>query len=164
MHSGIEFCELMGFPVSKLQSPTMRTDHDCFNGKSSVFIKYDRLDIDYNLINDRDFPDKDDPDEEAYGIHPLDWDWIDNETGEDVFDRVSDVVFGGSGLVTSVARGLILPGMKATRQIYRKYLRGILQYVALVLGTLLSWELFMNRKVHRTLYEACCGKSEQRKV
>ena len=104
----------------------MRLDYDCFDGKSSVFVKYDRLDIDYNLINERDFPDPYDPDEdELDDMHPLDWDYID-ENGEDVFDRVSDVIFGGSGMVSAVVRSLVMPGMKVTRQVYRKYLRGVL--------------------------------------
>jgi len=32
----------------------MRLDYDCFNGRSSVGPKYDRLDIDYALVNKRD--------------------------------------------------------------------------------------------------------------
>ena len=55
--NGVEFCQLLGFPVSKLQAPTMRLDYDCFNGKSSVEVKYDRLDIDYDLINKSDYAD-----------------------------------------------------------------------------------------------------------
>ena len=35
----------------------MRLDYDCFNGKSSVGVKYGRLDIDYKLVNERDYPD-----------------------------------------------------------------------------------------------------------
>ena len=43
--TGAEFCELIGFPVSHLQDPTMRLDYDCFNGVTSVGIKYDRLEV-----------------------------------------------------------------------------------------------------------------------
>jgi hypothetical protein len=50
-NNGTEFCKLLGLPMSKLQSPTMRLDYDCFNGKSSVGVKYTRLDIDYKKIN-----------------------------------------------------------------------------------------------------------------
>ena len=46
VQSGEEFCNLIGFPVSTLTEPTMRLDTDCFNGVSSVNVKYDRLEID----------------------------------------------------------------------------------------------------------------------
>ena len=48
--SGREFCELLGYEVSKLDEPTMAKDHDCFNGRSSVGPKYTRLDIDFDLL------------------------------------------------------------------------------------------------------------------
>ena len=54
--SGAEFCKVLDLPVSRLQSPTMRLDYDCFNGKSSVGVKYGRLDIDYDVVNSRDYP------------------------------------------------------------------------------------------------------------
>ena len=49
MQSGEEFCNLIGFPVSTLTDPTMRLDYDCFNGVSSVNVKYDRLEIAKNV-------------------------------------------------------------------------------------------------------------------
>lgn len=62
--TGKEFCEFVGFPVSKLAEPTMSKVHDCYNGRSSVGPKYDRLDIDFDLVNKRDFPDDDDEEDE----------------------------------------------------------------------------------------------------
>ena len=53
--TGKEFCALAGFEVSKLDAPTMAKDYDCYNGSSSVGPKYDRLDIDFDLVNKRDF-------------------------------------------------------------------------------------------------------------
>ena len=44
--NGSEFCSLLGLPVSELRLPTMSPELDCFNGKSSVGTKYDRLEID----------------------------------------------------------------------------------------------------------------------
>ena len=43
--SGSEFCSMLGFPVSHLKEPTMRLDYDCFNGHTSVGVKYERLEI-----------------------------------------------------------------------------------------------------------------------
>ena len=43
--TGAEFCKLLGFEVSRLEAPTMRLDYDCFNGVSSVGVKYERLEI-----------------------------------------------------------------------------------------------------------------------
>ena len=112
----------MGFPISKRQSPTMSLTHDsdCFNGKSSVGkdAKYTRLNIDYKKINERDFPDEPEEDDD---VHPLDWDHID-EDGEDVFDRMGFLLFGGSGLICTVFRNVIGPTMSMTRNGYRNYI------------------------------------------
>jgi len=122
--TGAEFCQFLGYEVSKLDKPTMRTDHDCFNGRSSVGPKYDRLDIDFNLVNKRDFPPDDDDEDDGPRKHPLDWDWID-EDGEDVFDRLGGVVFGGEGIVTTLYHYLVMPALKLGRKVYRQYLKGL---------------------------------------
>ena len=90
----------------------MARDHDCFNGKSSVGPKYDRLDIDFEMVNKRDFghdEDEDDEPEEPYR-HKLDWEYID-ETGEDVFDRIGIHVFGGGGFVSNLYWYMVRPSL-----------------------------------------------------
>ena len=74
--NGPEFCQLIGYPVSTLKDITRDKEHDCFNGHSTVGPKYTRLDIDFKLVNERDFPD---PEEHEYRErhHAMDWDWID---------------------------------------------------------------------------------------
>ena len=43
--NGVDFCRKMGFRVSELKEATFRLDRDCFNGKTSVGVKYDALEI-----------------------------------------------------------------------------------------------------------------------
>ena len=152
--SGTDLCRAMGFPISSLHAPTLALDHDCFNGRSSVGVKYTRLDIDYKLVNERDFPD--DPEDDEPDIHPLDWDYID-EDGEDVFDRVGFLVFGGSGWVAGFYRNIIGPGLSTSRRVYRSYLSEILYYILSAIGALLLLEMFARRKIHRThcLFRCC---------
>jgi len=146
--NGAEFCKLLGLPVSKLQTPTMRLDYDCFNGVSSVGVKYDRLDIDYKLINERDYPDPVEEDDDE--VHPLSWDYFD-EDGEDMFDNLGMMLFGGSGMVSTLFRGIIGPSLSGFRKFYRKYLRGVMQYVFMMLALSVSYELFVNRQVQNYL-------------
>lgn len=140
--NGTEFCKLVGLPVSHLQTPTFRLDYDCFNGQTSVGVKYDRLDIDYDLINTRDYPDPPEEDEK----HPLDWDYFD-ETGDDMFDNLGAMLFGGSGFVASLYRGIIGPSLSGFRRLYNGYLSGVVQYVALMLLIAIGYELIINRRV-----------------
>jgi len=156
--TGADFCKLVGFPISKLQSPTMRLDYDCYDGKSSVGVKYDRLDIDYDMINKRDFPD--DEEEDGQDIHPMDWDFID-EDGEDIFDRVGIMIFGGGGWIASLYRNVLGPSMSTTRKVYRSYLSGIFNYLALICFFALGYELFVNRRVHKSIEDklpGCCKR------
>lgn len=139
--SGRDFCTAFGFPISKMHQPTLALDHDCFNGKSSVGVKYTRLDIDYKLINERDFPDPEDEDEDR---DPFDWDYID-ETGEDVFDRIGFMVFGGSGWVATIAREIVLPSMSKSRTFYRSYVSDILYFILAFIAVLVAFELFWRR-------------------
>ena len=156
--TGTEFCQLVGFPVSALQYPTMRLDHDCFNGKSSVGPKYGRLDIDYKLMNERDYPD---PDEDEEDIHPMDWDFID-EDGEDVFDRMGIMIFGGSGWVASLYRNILGPSMSTSRKVYRKYhIGGFVNYAATLLFAALMYELFVNRRVNLSIQDLICKRQGQ---
>ncbi len=157
MSTGADFCKLVGFPVSEMQVPTMRLDHDCFNGKSSVGPKYGRLDIDYALINERDYPD---PEDDEPDIHPMDWDFID-EDGEDIFDRVGIMIFGGSGWVSSLYRNVLGPSMSSSRRVYRKYLSGFVNYVATMLFAGLMYELIINRRVHLTIQDKICKRESQ---
>ena len=122
----------------------MRLDYDCFNGKSSVGVKYTRLDIDFKKINKERSSEKQEEvvDEE----HPLSWDYL-GEDGEDMFDNIGMMLFGGSGLVSSLFRGLIGPTLSFSRKLYIKYLRGIIQYLLMMFGFLVSYELFVNRKL-----------------
>ena len=135
-------CRALGFPISKLHEPTLALDHDCFNGRSSVGNKYTRLDIDYKLVNERDFPD--DPEDEEPYVHPFDWDFID-EDGEDIFDRIGFLVFGGSGWVSGFYRAVVGPSLSTSRKVYRSYISDILYYILGLLATLLSLELFARR-------------------
>ena len=101
----------------------MRLDNDCFNGKSSVGVKYDRLEIDYELLNKRDFAGKMfEEDEEDY--HPYSWDFVAKD-GEDIFDRLGLMAFGGSGWVATLYRVAIGPALQATRNVYRSYFTGV---------------------------------------
>ena len=104
----------MNFPISEMQSPTLSKESDCFNGRSSVNVKYTRLDIDYELVNERDFPDPPDLEEEE-DFHPMDWDKID-ANGEDVFDRMGFMLFGGSGVVATIARTVVMPACSSSFQ------------------------------------------------
>ena len=52
--NGREFCDALGFPASKLDQPTNGKENDCYNGRSSVGVKHDRLEIDYDLLEKRD--------------------------------------------------------------------------------------------------------------
>lgn len=122
--TGDAFCNLVGFPVSQMRTPTLSTEHDCFNGTSSVFVKYDRLDIDFELVYSRDYPDINDEEDDEPSIHPLDWDYV-NENGEDVFDAVGNTILAGDGFVTSFYYYLIRPCLKFSRKFYRSYLSGI---------------------------------------
>ena len=150
---GAGFCQLMGLDVSVLQEPTLSYDHDCFNGKSSVGVKHKRLDIDYDLINKRDFT-EDDEDEDD-GPHPLNWDYWD-EDGDDIFSNLGQMLFGGSGMVAGLYRHIIGPGMSLSRKLYRQYFKGIFEYVLLALVAGLVYECFWNRKVH----QKCCFKEK----
>ena len=122
---------------------------DCFNGNSSVGVKYDRLDIDYKLINERDF--WYDPEDDDEDLHPLDWDYID-EDGDDVFDRVGFLIFGGSGWVSGLYRGMIGPSLSMSRNFYRGYLDDVIYYILSAIGVLLFLEMFVRRQVHKS----CC--------
>jgi hypothetical protein len=134
----------------------MRLDYDCFNGVSSVGVKYNRLDIDYKLINERDYPAPEEDEEDE--VHPLSWDYFD-EDGEDMFDNLGMMLFGGSGMVSAIFRGVVGPSLSGFRRIYnnylrkfyRKYLRGIMQYVLMMLAFSVSYELFVNRQVQNYL-------------
>ena len=138
----------------------MRLDYDCYNGRSSLGVKYDRLDIDFDLVNKRDFPEQE---EEEWNLHPFDWDFVD-EQGEDVFDRVGAMVFGGSGWISGLYRNLVGPSLSLGRKIYRRYLSGVINYLLLVGGCLLSYELFANRRVHKPLQDFCCrGQATSRR-
>lgn len=133
----------------------MALDHDCFNGTSSVGPKYTRLDIDYKMINERDF--WYDPEDEEEDLHPLDWDYIDDD-GEDVFDRVGFLVFGGSGWIASLYRGVIGPSLSGSRKFYRSHLSDIAYYILSGIGLLLLLEMFGRRQIHRTCCR-CCFRS-----
>ena len=154
---GEEFCRLMNFPISTMQTPTLSKESDCFNGSSSVGAKYKRLDIDYDLINNRDYPDTEE-DKAEYEIHPMDWEYID-ENGEDVFDRLGFNLFGGAGLVSTIARTMVLPSISASRKFYRGYLRDIFDYIIVVFAILLSLELFYRRRIHESICFCCFGKA-----
>lgn len=156
VQTGAEFCRFLGFPVSKLAEPTMSKEDDCFNGRSSVGPKYDRLDIDYSKVRKRDYS-SDDVDLAALKHHPLDWDFVD-ENGEDVFDRIGGQVFGGDGIVTSLYHYMVMPILKISSRIYRKYLRGLFAYLALLFAAYLSYELFYRRRVHKRIEAYCCKK------
>ena len=67
----------------------------------------------------------------------------------DIFDRLGINVFGGSGYVSTLTRTVVMPGLQATRKFYRRYIRGIGTYILSMLGLLLSYELFVNRKIHK---------------
>ena len=79
-----------------------------------------------------------------------DWDFID-EDGEDIFDRVGLMIFGGSGWVSSLYRNVLGPSMSSSRRVYRKYLSGFVNYVATILFAGLMYELIINRRVHLTI-------------
>lgn len=155
--TGKDFCELTGFPVSKLVSPTMAKDHDCYNGSSTVHIKYDRLDIDFDMVNERDFGDDDDDEEdEGPRLHILDWEHVD-EHGEDVFDRIGAHIFGGPGFVAGFYYHLLRPTFKVTRSTYRGYFKDTWPYFMTVFLLLISYNLFVTRRVQ----DICCDKEEQ---
>ena len=127
----------------------MDKEHDCFNGQSTVGPKYTRLDIDFKLVNERDFPEPEDEYENQR--HAMDWDWVDDD-GEDIFDRMGFMVFGGPGWVASFARNIVLPSMSTSRKIYRRHLS---DYIYLILAAIVlpfSYYLFIYRKIHKT----CC--------
>ena len=149
----------MNFPISEMQSPTLSKESDCFNGRSSVNVKYTRLDIDYELVNERDFPDPPDLEEEE-DFHPMDWDKID-ANGEDVFDRMGFMLFGGSGIVATIARTVVMPACSSTRRIYRGYLSDIMSYIMLFFGVLLCLELFVRRKIQNQICFCCFGRESE---
>ena len=149
----------MNFPISEMQSPTLSKESDCFNGRSSVNVKYTRLDIDYELVNERDFPDPPDLEEEE-DFHPMDWDKID-ANGEDVFDRMGFMLFGGSGIVATIARTVVLPTCSSTRRFYRGYLSDIMSYIMLFFGVLLCLELFVRRKIQNQICFCCFGRESE---
>lgn len=119
-------------------------------------MKYTRLDINYKLINERDYPD---PEEDEEDLHPLDWEFVD-EDGEDVFDRVGILVFGGSGLVCSLYRGMIGPSLSISRNFYRGYLEDLMTYIMILIGLIVSYELFARRRIQD--YICCCDKASSR--
>ena len=149
----------MNFPISEMQSPTLSKESDCFNGRSSVNVKYTRLDIDYELVNERDFPDPPDLEEEE-DFHPMDWDKID-ANGEDVFDRMGFMLFGGSGIVATIARTVVMPACSSTRRIYRGYFSDIMSYIMLFFGVLLCLELFVRRKIQNQICFCCFGRESE---
>lgn len=96
--NGVEFCNLVGFPVSNLKEPTMRPDLDCFNGKSSVGVKYDRLEIDESLLT-RDY----------------------SRSYDDDFEDI-DTRSGGDGFFMDFYNTLIRPAYKRCRRFYRRHI------------------------------------------
>lgn len=68
--TGRDFCNILGFQASKLKEPVLggpSLENDCFNGRSSVGVKYDRLEIDYDLVEKRDDIDAEDDAEGFFG-------------------------------------------------------------------------------------------------
>lgn len=65
-----------------------------------------------------------------------------------MFDNLGMMLFGGSGMVSSVYRGVIGPSLSGFRRIYKNsYLEGVFQYIAMILALGIGYELFINRKV-----------------
>lgn len=108
-------------------------------------------------MNERDYPDPPKDDEED--LHPLDWEFVD-EDGEDVFDRVGILVFGGSGWICSLYRGIICPSLQTSRSFYRGYVKDIMTYIMIFMGLIVSYELFGRRRIQD--YFCYCEKASSR--
>lgn len=67
-------------------------------------------------------------------------------------------MFGGDGIVTSIYHYFVLPALKFSRRIYRKYLRGVFAYLGLILAAFLGYELFYRRRLHKRIEAFCCKK------
>ena len=78
----------------------------------------------------------------------MEWDWID-EDGEDIFDRMGFMVFGGSGWVASCARNIVLPSLSISRKIYRSHIRDYIYLIFAVTVLSTSYFIFGYLKLHR---------------
>lgn len=146
----------MGIPVSVYKSPTWRADSDCFNGQSTLGTKYEALEINPELRYNEDAYD------DGYGQDYDPYDLYYEDRDGDIFDRLGVNLFGGSGLVSSLAREVLMPVMQAGRKFYRRKLRGVVSYLLTVACLLAAYELFVNRKVHRPCLNLCKSKKPKR--
>ena len=148
----------MGIPISKHQSPTYSLDSDCFSGVSTVGLKYDTLEINPKLKYDPDGEDWDHGYDTNYNPYDL---YYEDRDG-DIFDRLGINVFGGSGYVSTLTRNIVMPGLQAMRRIYRRYLRGVGSYILSMLLLLLSYEMFVNRKIHKPITNLFKSKPQRK--
>ena len=123
---------MLGFPVSRLAEPTMRLDYDCFNGHTSVGVKYERLEIEQSV----------------------------KEEKED--EEMAESYFGGGDSDIDFMGNLIKPMYKQLRKFYRRYLSSFVNYLIFLLALLLGYELFVNRRVHKPYMDAWCKKKPAR--
>ena len=130
VQSGQQFCNLIGFAVSELQDPTMRLDYDCFNGVSSVNVKYDRLEIDEKV----------------------------KAAKED--EEMVENILGGADSATGFLGSMLSPMLLSLRKLYRESIGGIVNYVMFILVIVIGYELFANRRVHKPLTDYCCKKGK----
>ena len=64
--------------------------------------------------------------------------------------------------MSNIAREVIMPSLSAARKFYRRRLRGVGSYILTMALLILSYELFVNRKVHRPCMNLCKSKPKRR--
>ena len=121
-------------------------------------MKYDSLPINPKLKYDPEGEEWDHGYDTNYNPYDL---YYEDRDG-DIFDRLGVNVFGGSGYVSTLARSVVMPVMQAARRIYRRYLRGVGTYILSMLALLLSYEMFINRKIHKPLMNLFKAKPQRR--
>ena len=101
----------------------MALDHDCFNGKSSVGVKYERLEIDETQI-------KKEQKEKKKKIKKH-------------LDEYEDLEIDGSDIFGTLNKLVVKPAMKSFSRIYRQYISSVSNYLITMVAFIIFYELLI---------------------